>query len=1030
MSKLLENAYFAGRYKLVKRLGSGGFSVVWLAEDTMAGDTLVALKIYAPDKGLDKDGIDNFRKEYAITLNLNHSSLLSTKHFDVSDGSPYLIMQYMPNGSALKLIENIDEKRLGKFIFQVSSGLEYLHANEPAIIHQDIKPDNVLISSKGDFLLTDFGISTRVRRTLTKSAGNVGYSGTIAYVPPERYMHNPRPQPEGDIFAFGIMLFEMMTGYLPWNEQGGLGFIGSQIIPPIDVDGFSDIVKDLTIACISFKPEDRPLASEICMFAQTYVRNGYWDTELVPESIKVVAELSVQQANKRAAEALKQKAVETEKRKAREEKEAKEAAAEKLRLEKEAKKLEKEKAAAALKKKKEDDYLNSIATADELFNKGSYHGAREAYMATLKLKDDSYSKSQIEECNSLIKEEQSLKQKKDREVFIQNQLQQADTAFNRNKYKEAKKCYGLVLSKDAGNLHSQNRTSEIASILVTKKVENRRKFVRILIPIIAIIAIAVGGWWYYSLPVYPHADFTANTVSISAGETVNFSSNSENADKLSWQFTDGMPSTSTSKNPIVKFDKPGTYGVKLVVSNNDGSDTKYIENFITVTEKIVKPELPLPTADFVASSTSVLAGNSINFSSKSKNAEHVEWVFENGKPSTSNSLNPKVVYTKPGKHKVTLTAINKSGKKVKSTDNYITVSKDIKKPIAKFETDTTVIYVGGNVQFRDLSSFVDSRKWEFSGGEPQQSNQKNPIVSYNQVGTYEVQLNVSNKKGMDVLTNGSYIIVLEDPDVVSANKFNDAVAVADNLYGKKLFNKALQNYEIAQNIVPDDEHVNSRIAEIKLRFDKKSNYDKLITEANNLFDGGNYAKAGELYKNASKAKTDEDYPKKMLKKIDNILFIDNIAFKVNRVKEKSARQILVSTTGYTAVVRVSVGDVYKDNKLKLNISTEWKDKKGRTVSDVEEQIAILKSDVILSSNKVHVENFYDNSYISFSKRATLKIKTDKSFKGGLVELLIDFRMFVKETPTGTPVTISYSNKNPSGKLKIKLYLEKYYKTKK
>ncbi len=1029
MSKLGENTYFAGRYKLVNRLGAGGFSVVWLAEDTMAGDTLVALKIYAPDKGLDKDGIDNFRKEYAITLNLNHSSLLSTKHFDVSEGSPYLIMQYMPNGSALKLIENIDEKRLGKFIYEVSSGLEYLHANDPAIIHQDIKPDNVLISGKGDFLLTDFGISTRVRRTLTKSAGNVGYSGTIAYVPPERYMRNPRPQPEGDIFAFGIMLFEMMTGYLPWNEQGGLGFIGSQIIPPIDVTGFSDIVKDLTIACISFKPEDRPTAAEINMFAQSYVRQGFWDQQFMPDSVKTVAELSAQQANERAAEALKQEAIETEKRKAREAQQAKAAADEKIRIANETKRLEKEKADAAIKKKKEDEFKKSISTADDKFTKGSYHSARDSYKATLSLKDDQYTKDQIEKCDEQIKEEQSVKQQKEKEDYIQNQLQQADNAFGAGKYKASKKHYQLVLSKDADNSHSENRIKEIASLIAVKKIETRRKTVKLLIPVLAVVIIVVGILWYLSQPVYPVADFTANQLTIKVGETVKFSSSSSNADKLNWQFTDGMPSSSNSKNPVIRFDKPGVYGVKLSVSNPDGNDSKYLEKYITVTEKEIEPVIPLPTPDFVANKTSVLAGNSINFSNKSKDAERIEWTFENGNPSTSNESSPKVIYKKSGTYKVTLTAYNQTGKKVKSRDNYITVSKDIKKPIAKFESDTTTIYVGGQVHFHDLSSFVDNRNWEFTGGEPQQSAERNPVVSYSEAGSYNVQLEVTNKKGKDKLVNSIYITVLEDPEVVAANKFNEVVAVADGLYSKQLFDKALQNYETALNIIPDNEYVANRIADINSRFDTSSKYDKLITEADNQFDNNKFDKAKAAYSKALSIKSNEDYPQEMLNKISKILSIDNVAYEVNRTKQKAARQILVSTTGYTAVVRVSVGEVYKDNKIKLNISVEWKDKKGRTVSDVDEQIAIISSNVRISSKKVHIENFNDNSFIAFSNRAALKLRTDKSFTGGDIEISIDLVMFVKETPAGIPVTLNYTNKNPSGDLKIKFELDKYYKSK-
>jgi len=1045
MPEIVENTYFAGRYKLISRLGAGGFSVVWLAEDTMAGDTQIALKIYAPDKGLDKDGIDNFRKEYAITLNLNHSSLLSSKHFDVSEGSPYLIMQYLSNGSALKLVENIDEKRLGKFIYEVSAGLEYLHDHEPSIVHQDIKPDNVLISAKGNFLLTDFGISTRVRRTLVKSAGNVGYSGTIAYVPPERYMRNPRPQPEGDVFAFGIMLFEMMTGYLPWNEQGGLGFIGSQIIPPIDVDGFSDTVKSLAIACISFKPEDRPTAAEITLFAQSFVQQGFWDPKVMPKTVHAVFDVSEQEVNERISDALKKEADNTEKRKEQEVEKAN-IVAEKKKIEAaEAKNVKKQKDADALKKKLEQDFKDTLAKADEEFVQKSYNNARDFYKSAFKIKEDKYVKKQIVTCDEHIKKEQEIKRKKYNETQTQNLLIKAESDFNKGKYSSAKKQYQQVLLKDSNNIPSQERLKEVELIFSNKKIENKRKLIKVGIPILALGVIAVGIWWFISRPVFPVANFEANNYTVEEGETVQFRSTSENAKTYSWQFMEGNPPTSVSKNPMVKFDKPGKYNVELIVRNGDGDDSKYIKNCITVVEKnpvVVNKELavvnkkvtpkkaviPMPSADFSANRTSVIVGNSIKFSNKSKNADRIEWTFDKGNPNKSTEANPEVVYKHTGKHKVTIIAYNEAGKKIKSKNNYVTVSKDIKKPVAKFEADTTTIFVGGEIQFRDLSSFADNRKWSFDGGEPQQSDEQNPIVYYNEIGSYGVQINVSNKKGKDTYNDSLYVTVLERPEVVLANKFKAVVASADVLYNKKSFNKALVKYKEANGLIPNDNYVTNQIVEINSVNNVNSEYDELIYIANREFDNDEYDKAVSNYKMALKTKSGEDYPSKMINRIDKIRSVENVAFSSSKNEGNSFQQILTSKYGYTAIVKITVGEVYKDNKIKLNISTEWKDKKGRPITDVDEKIAIVNTHVIVSSDKVNVENFNDTDYMLFSNRATLKLRVDKSFEGGIIIVKFNFVEFVKESH-GVPVTLAYKTKDPIGNLDISFDMKKYYKSK-
>ena len=91
---------FANRYLLLERIGLGGFSEVWKATDQMAEDVVVVIKVYAPERGIDQLGVGQFRKEYAVVLNLNHPNLLTARHFDIWEGRPYLIMPFIQGGLA------------------------------------------------------------------------------------------------------------------------------------------------------------------------------------------------------------------------------------------------------------------------------------------------------------------------------------------------------------------------------------------------------------------------------------------------------------------------------------------------------------------------------------------------------------------------------------------------------------------------------------------------------------------------------------------------------------------------------------------------------------------------------------------------------------------------------------------------------------------------------------------------------------------------------------------------------------------
>lgn len=269
------NKIFDGHYQLLRPLSTeGGTADVWLAIDTNTIDSsigtevnsvgndsgmLVAIKIYRPKNALDIDGEQRFRDEYKIVYECRHENLLQPTNFSIFEGIPYLVLPYCKFGSSEQLIgKSLTLDEIWKFILDVSSGLNRLHTNDPSIIHQDIKPANILIDNTKDYAITDFGISSKHNGThgLYYDDGN---SGTMAYMAPERFQENTEPICQSDIWAFGATLFEILTGNVPFGEEGGMCQMRNNTLPPLANQMPSDIQR-LINDCLSLEPGNRPSA--------------------------------------------------------------------------------------------------------------------------------------------------------------------------------------------------------------------------------------------------------------------------------------------------------------------------------------------------------------------------------------------------------------------------------------------------------------------------------------------------------------------------------------------------------------------------------------------------------------------------------------------------------------------------------------------------------------------------------------------------------------------------------------------------
>ncbi len=277
---------FDGHYKLLRPLSTDGATAdVWLALDTNTIDTeydedgtainenadetgmLVAIKIYRPKNALDIEGEQRFRDEFKIVYECRHENLLQPTSFAIYQDIPYLVLPYCKNGSSEQLIgKKLTTDEIWKYISDVASGLAKLHSNQPQIIHQDVKPANILIDNNHNYAITDFGISA-------KTSGSHGsyydeeHSGTFAYMAPERFEDNCTPTVESDIWGFGATLCEILTGNVHFGEEGGKNQDENTSMPPLP--SLPASIKNLIHACLQYNPENRPTAKQIKQAAQS-----------------------------------------------------------------------------------------------------------------------------------------------------------------------------------------------------------------------------------------------------------------------------------------------------------------------------------------------------------------------------------------------------------------------------------------------------------------------------------------------------------------------------------------------------------------------------------------------------------------------------------------------------------------------------------------------------------------------------------------------------------------------------------------
>jgi serine/threonine protein kinase len=270
ISEISTGELLDGRYRLEERVGEGGAARVYRAQDTLLGRTVAVKVLRGPVDDLVTG--ERVQSEIALLASVNHHGLVTLFDARVShDEGSYLVMEYVEGITLLHRILQgpIDPAETAKLAVDIAEGLHVAHSS--GIVHRDIKPANILlwespVPGQGwHAKIADFGIAYLLDTARVTTPGLL--VGTVAYVAPEQARGAP-PAPAADIYSFGMVLIEALTGTRPFADVEGFATVMArlQTPPPIpdDLDeGWRQLLRGMT----ALRPEDRPTALEVAVAA-------------------------------------------------------------------------------------------------------------------------------------------------------------------------------------------------------------------------------------------------------------------------------------------------------------------------------------------------------------------------------------------------------------------------------------------------------------------------------------------------------------------------------------------------------------------------------------------------------------------------------------------------------------------------------------------------------------------------------------------------------------------------------------------
>ena len=220
----------SGRYEIVKSIGEGGMANVYLAKDTIL-NRKVAIKILRGDLANDEKFVRRFQREALSSSSLSHPNVVEMYDVGEDEGNYYIVMEYIEGKTLKQLIKKRGSLTLSEAIdimLQLTDGITQAH--DSYIIHRDLKPQNILIKDDGTIKITDFGIAVALNSTQLTQTNSV--MGSVHYIPPEQ-ASGKGSTIRSDIYAMGILFYELLTGSLPFRGDNAVEIALKQMHDPI-----------------------------------------------------------------------------------------------------------------------------------------------------------------------------------------------------------------------------------------------------------------------------------------------------------------------------------------------------------------------------------------------------------------------------------------------------------------------------------------------------------------------------------------------------------------------------------------------------------------------------------------------------------------------------------------------------------------------------------------------------------------------------------------------------------------------------
>jgi len=249
-----------GSYRIIEKLGQGGMATVFKAYHPSL-DRYVAIKVLHPAFTEDSQFLERFTREARVVARLEHPNIVQVYDFAEHEGQPYLVMKYIEGETLKARLQRgpLTKSEVIRTIHAIGEALSYAH--KQGVLHRDVKPSNILISEEGRVFLTDFGLARMAEAGASTLTGDM-LMGTPQYISPEQARGEKKLTERTDIYSFGIVLYEIVVGKVPFSADTPFSIIHDHIYTPLPLPREVNpkiplAIQEVLLKALAKEPEDR-----------------------------------------------------------------------------------------------------------------------------------------------------------------------------------------------------------------------------------------------------------------------------------------------------------------------------------------------------------------------------------------------------------------------------------------------------------------------------------------------------------------------------------------------------------------------------------------------------------------------------------------------------------------------------------------------------------------------------------------------------------------------------------------------------